>query len=313
MTNLTREVTPALVPQEVSTTTTTPSPATTRPTTSTTTTRPTTSTTTTPPLPPNTTLPPTTTTTLPTSSSGAVQDQSLVDASGRTQSNLTFDPWAVPVNYVPPARTLADGSTYTGNNRVNAKGEFDYVFNPTTGKTVAQTTYNSQTDTSEILYNMDYPERKKIFTKLYEHNLYSGEKPSAAFNDPNREGQVVTRVSNIANRLGVTWDVAYNWVLINLPFTGSGRSVKVSSATDIGESATTQSQDILGVGVNKKRKAQIVAGVQAGERGAAGRGEDMASVSSAVRQNIRQASPQQAKAFSFAKYAQMLQQMMAQQ
>ena len=306
MTNLTREVTPALVPQEVSTTTTTPSPATTRPTTSTTTTPP-------PPPATTTTLPPTTPTTLPTSSSGAVQDPSLVAASGRTPVDLTFDPWAVPVGYVPPARTLADGSTYTGNNRVNAEGKFDYRLDPTTGQAVAQTTYNSQTDTSEILYNMDYPERKKIFTKLYEHNLYSGEKPSAAFNDPNREGQVVTRVSNIANRLGVTWDVAYNWVLINLPFTGSGKSVKVSSATDIGESATAQSQDILGVGVNKKRTSQIVAGVQAAERGAAGRGEDMASVSSAVRQNIRQASPQQAKAFSFAKYAQMLQQMMAQQ
>ena len=306
MTNLTKEVTPALVPQEVSTTTTTPSPATTRPTTSTTTTPP-------PPPTTTTTLPPTTTTTLPTSSSGAVQDPSLVDASGRTQVDLTFDPWAVPAGYVPPARTLADGSTYTGNNRVNAEGKFDYRLDPKTGQAVAQTTYNSQTDTSEILYNMDYPERKKIFTKLYEHNLYSGEKPSAAFNDPNREGQVVTRVSNIANRLGVTWDVAYNWVLINLPFTGSGKSVKVSSATDIGESVTAQSQDILGVGANKKRTSQIVAGVQAAERGAAGRGEDMASVSSAVRQNIRQASPQQAKAFSFAKYAQMLQQMMAQQ
>jgi len=306
MTNLTREVTPALVPQEASTTTTTPSP---------TTTRPTTSTTTTPPPPPTTTttLPPTTTTTLPTSSSGAVQDPSLVGASNRTNVDLTFDPWGVPAGYVPPARTLADGSTYTGNNRVNAEGKFDYRLDPTTGQVTAQTTYNSQTDTSEILFNMDFNERKEKFTKLFQHNLYSGEKPSAAFNDPNREGQVVTRVSNIANRLGVTWDVAYNWVLINLPFTGSGKSVKVSSAADIGEAATAQSQDILGVGVNKKRKSQIVAGVQAAERGAAGRGEDMASVSSAVRQNIRQASPQQAKAFSFAKYAQMLQQMMAQQ
>ena len=306
MTNLTKEVAPALVPQDVSTTTTTPSPTTTRPTTSTTTTPPT-------PPPTTTTLPPTTTTTLPTSTSGATIDPSLVDAQNQTNVDFTFDPWAVPAGYIPPARILADGSTYTGTNRVTADGKFDYKLDPTTGNLVAQTTYNSQTDTSEILYNMDYNERKKIFTQLYQYNLYSGEKPSAAFNDPNREGQVVTRVSNIANRLGVTWDVAYKWVLANLPFTGSGKGIKVSSATDISESVTAQSQDILGVGANKKRTSQIVTNVQAAERAAAGKGESPASVSSSVRQNIMQASPEQAKAFSFAKYAQMLQQMMAQQ
>lgn len=302
MTNLTKEVAPALVPEEVSTTTTIPS-------------RPTTTTTTTPPPAPTTTttMPPATTTTLPPSASGATIDPSLVAAANATQVDTTFDPWAVPAGYVPPPRKLADGSTYSGNNRVNADGEFDYRLDPASGQLVAQTVYNSQTDVSEILFNMDFEERKKKFKNLYEHGVFLGEKPSPLFNDPNREGQVVTRVANVANRLGVTWDVAYTWVLANVPFSGSGTAVRVSSATDIGESVTTQSQDILGVGANKKRTSQIVAGVQAAERGAAGRGEDMASVSSAVRQNIRQASPEQAKAFSFAKYAQTLQQMMAQQ
>lgn len=277
-----------------------------------------TTTTTAPPVPttapaaPTTTAPrapTTTTTTLPSTEDFAKEGVKPV----LENEPAARDPYASPVGYMPPSRPLQDGTMYSGDNRVNATGQFEYKINALTGKAEAQKGYLPSTDFQDALFGMDQTKRKEFFTDLYKHGMYLGEKPSPAFNDPFKEGQVLIRVMSISNKLGVTWDVGKQWVMENTPLVSSGTQFKVSSALDIGEIANRQSQDILGVGATAKQKKRITGVVQAGERSASGRGEQPSSPTSAVRQNIREASPDQAKAFSFAKYAQLLQRMMAQQ
>lgn len=279
----------------------------------------TTTTTTAPPVP--TTTPPAPTTTVPrapTTTTTTIPSLEQVSEEGvgtvlGNDPNAARDPYASPVGYMPPSRPLQDGTMYSGDNRVNATGQFEYKINPLTGKAEAQKGYLPSTDFQDALFGMEQTKRKEFFTDLYKHGMYLGEKPSPGFDDPFKEGQVVIRLMSISNKLGVTWDVGKEWVMENTPLVSSGTQFKVSSALDIGEIANRQSQDILGVGATAKQKKRITGVVQAGERSASSRGEQPSSPTSAVRQNIREASPDQAKAFSFAKYAQLLQRMMAQQ
>jgi hypothetical protein len=171
--------------------------------------------------------------------------------------------------------------------------------------------YDIDGEARDIFWNLKPEKRKEILTTLQKHGLYFGSKPSPGFNIPEVDLEPLKRLMLIGNSLGGDIDVALEWVKMT-PATGSGPAPSYSAREDRRETLRSTLQEKTGMvgergGFIERSSEQIAQQERA--RGGSRGGEQASSLGSAAGGMVEGEFADETKAYNFAKYARILNQM----
>lgn len=255
--------------------------------------------------------------------------QQLVTAlsgSGTTQSyvgSITADQdYILPEGYKPDPTLFAGFENFDpklqqkliGNigagKRYKLDGTVDRVL--VNGELVDAGLYNIDEEALEVFWGLNTEKRKEVFSTLEKHGLYFGSKPSPAFNVPKVDLEPLKTLMLIGNSLGGDIDVALQWVKQNTPPTGSGPAPSYSAREDRREALEETLQKKTGMVGDRQpfieRSSEQIAQQERARGGSRG-GEQASSLGSAAGGMVENEFADETKAYNFAKYARILNQM----
>jgi hypothetical protein len=195
--------------------------------------------------------------------------------------------------------------------RYKLDGTVDKVLMPG-GELVDAGLYNIDQEALEVFWSLNTEKRKEVFSTLEKHGLYFGSKPSPSFNVPKVDLEPLKTLMLIGNSLGGDIDVALQWVKQNTPPTGSGPAPVYSAREDRREALEETLQKKTGMVGDRqqfiKGSSEQIAKQERARSGSRG-GEQTASLGSAAGAMVEGEFADETKAYNFAKYARILNQM----
>ena len=212
-------------------------------------------------------------------------------------------------NFSPELQKKLLGNIGAGK-RYKLDGSVDRVLGPN-GQLVDAGLYDINAEAKELFWSLNANRRKEILTTLEKHGLYFGSKPSPTFNMPEVDLEPLKRLMLVGNSLGGEIDVALEWVKMT-PATGSGPAPSYSAREDRRETLRSTLQEKTGMvgergGFIEKSSEQIAQQERA--RGGSRGGEQASSLGSAAGGMVEGEFADETKAYNFAKYARILNQM----
>ena len=253
---------------------------------------------------------------LVTALSGSGTTQSYVGSTGVDED------YVLPEGYKPDPTLFAGFENFDpklqqkllGNigagKRYKLDGTIDKVL--VNGQLVDAGLYNIEQEALEIFWGLNADKRKEILSTLDKHNLYFGSKPSPGFNVPKIDLEPLKTLMLIGNSLGGDIDVALEWVKQNTPATGSGPAPSYSAREDRREALQETLQQKTGMVGDRKafieRSSEQIAQQERARGGSRG-GEQASSLGSAAGGMVESEFADETKAYNFAKYARILNQM----
>jgi hypothetical protein len=212
-------------------------------------------------------------------------------------------------NFSPELQKKLLGNIGAGK-RYKLDGSVDRVLGPN-GQLVDAGLYDINAEAKELFWSLKSDKRKEILTTLQKHGLYFGSKPSPGFNMPEVDLEPFKRLMLVGNSLGGDIDVALEWVKMTPP-TGSGPAPSYSAREDRRETLRSTLQEKTGMvgergGFIERSSEQIAQQERA--RGGSRGGEQASSLGSAAGGMVEGEFADETKAYNFAKYARILNQM----
>lgn len=184
----------------------------------------------------------------------------------------------------PRVGKTTTGYLYAGQNLVNEKGS------------IVRSPYDFVRESYTELAQLDKTERDALLKEMYERGLYDrGVKPSVS-GFGQQDLQVMSDILKTSNQYGYEWKTSLNFLRQENPVSkGSGR--RVSKPIDLVGDLQREALGTLGRALTKQELNALVSQIQRGE--AAG----TASTSTLVEMAPRQANPDEAQAYGFARVA----------
>jgi hypothetical protein len=212
-------------------------------------------------------------------------------------------------NFNPALQQKLVGNIGAGK-RYKLDGTVDKVL--VNGELVDAGLYNIEQEALEVFWELNTVERKKVFSTLEKHGLYFGSKPSPSFNVPKVDLEPLKTLMLIANSLGGDINVALEYVKQTTPATGSGPAPVYSAREDRREALRSTLQEKTGMVGDRqqfiKGSSEQIAKQERARSGSRG-GEQTASLGSAAGAMVEGEFADETKAYNFAKYARILNQM----
>jgi hypothetical protein len=250
----------------------------------------------------------------------------VLSGAGKQQGFVT-DSGTVDQDFILPEDYKADPSLFAGFENFSPELQKKLLGNIGAGKrykldgTIDKTIVNDQivdaglydidAEARDIFWNLKPDKRKDILTTLQKHGLYFGSKPSPGFNIPEVDLEPLKRLMLIGNSLGGDIDVALEWVKMTPP-TGSGPAPSYSAREDRRETLRSTLQEKTGMvgerGGFIERSSEEIAQQERARGGSRG-GEQASSLGSAAGGMVEGEFADETKAYNFAKYARILNQM----
>jgi hypothetical protein len=213
-------------------------------------------------------------------------------------------------NFDPKLQEKLLGNIGAGK-RYKLDGTVDKVLMPG-GELVDAGLYNIGEEALEVFWGLQASKRKEILSTLQKHGLYFGSKPSPGFNVPKVDLEPLKTLMLIGNSLGGDIDVALEWVKQNTPATGSGPAPSYSAREDRRETLEATLQEKTGMVGDRQqfieRSSEQIAQQERARGGSRG-GEQASSLGSAAGGMVESEFADETKAYKFAKYARILNQM----
>jgi hypothetical protein len=257
------------------------------------------------------------------------QRQQLVTAlSGSTTQQSFVGSVAADEDYILPEGYKPDPTLFAGFENFNPALQQKLLANIGAGKrykldgTVEKVLvnnelvdaglYNIEQEALEVFWGLNTAQRKEIFSTLEKHGLYFGSKPSPSFNVPKVDLEPLKTLMLIANSLGGDINVALEYVKQTTPATGSGPAPVYSAREDRREALRSTLQEKTGMVGDRqqfiKGSSEQIAKQERARSGSRG-GEQTASLGSAAGAMVEGEFADETKAYNFAKYARILNQM----
>ena len=212
-------------------------------------------------------------------------------------------------NFDPKLQEKLLGNIGAGK-RYKLDGTVDRVL--VNGELVDAGLYNIDQEALEVFWGLNTDKRKEVFSTLEKHGLYFGSKPSPSFNVPKVDLEPLKTLMLIGNSLGGDIDVALQWVKQNTPPTGSGPAPSYSAREDRREALEETLQKKTGMVGDRQpfieRSSEQIAQQERARGGSRG-GEQASSLGSAAGGMVEGGFADETKAYNFAKYARILNQM----
>lgn len=253
---------------------------------------------------------------LVTALSGSTTTQSYVGSTGVDED------YVLPEGYKPDPTLFAGFENFDpklqqkllGNigagKRYKLDGTVDKVL--VNGQLVDAGLYNIEEEALEIFWGLNADKRKEVLSTLQKHGLYFGSKPSPGFNVPKVDLEPLKTLMLIGNSLGGDIDVALEYVKQTTPATGSGPAPSYSAREDRREALQETLQQKTGMVGDRKafieRSSEQIAQQERARGGSRG-GEQASSLGSAAGSMVESEFADETKAYNFAKYARILNQM----
>lgn len=253
---------------------------------------------------------------LVTALSGSTTTQSYVGSTGVDED------YVLPEGYKPDPTLFAGFENFDpklqqkllGNigagKRYRLDGTVDKVL--VNGQLVDAGLYNIEEEALEIFWGLNADKRKEILSTLQKHGLYFGSKPSPGFNVPKVDLEPLKTLMLIGNSLGGDIDVALEYVKQTTPATGSGPAPSYSAREDRREALQETLQQKTGMVGDRQpfieRSSEQIAQQERARGGSRG-GEQASSLGSAAGSMVESEFADETKAYNFAKYARILNQM----
>lgn len=254
---------------------------------------------------------------LATALSGSGQKENFVDSIGEDQYYI------LPEGYKPDETLFAGFENFNpelqqklisnigAGKRYKLDGTVDKVLMPG-GELVDAGLYNIDQEALEIFWGMNANKRKEVLSTLHKHGLYFGSKPSPGFNVPKIDLEPIKIAMLIGNSLGGDIDVALEYVKQTTPATGGGPAPSYSAQEDRREALQETLQQKTGMVGDRKafieRSSEQIAQQERARSGSRG-GEQASSLRSAAGGMVEDEFADETKAYNFAKYARILNQM----
>ena len=253
---------------------------------------------------------------LVTALSGSTTTQSYVGSTGVDED------YVLPEGYKPDPTLFAGFENFDpklqqkllGNigagKRYKLDGTVDKVL--VNGQLVDAGLYNIEEEALEIFWGLNADKRKEVLSTLQKHGLYFGSKPSPGFNVPKVDLEPLKTLMLIGNSLGGDIDVALEYVKQTTPATGSGPAPSYSAREDRREALQETLQQKTGMVGDRQpfieRSSEQIAQQERARGGSRG-GEQASSLGSAAGSMVESEFADETKAYNFAKYARILNQM----
>lgn len=253
---------------------------------------------------------------LVTALSGSTTTQSYVGSTGVDKD------YVLPEGYKPDPTLFAGFENFDpklqqkllGNigagKRYKLDGTVDKVL--VNGQLVDAGLYNIEEEALEIFWGLNADKRKEVLSTLQKHGLYFGSKPSPGFNVPKVDLEPLKTLMLIGNSLGGDIDVALEYVKQTTPATGSGPAPSYSAREDRREALQETLKQKTGMVGDRQpfieRSSEQIAQQERARGGSRG-GEQASSLGSAAGSMVESEFADETKAYNFAKYARILNQM----
>jgi hypothetical protein len=253
---------------------------------------------------------------LATALSGSTTQQSFVG------SVAADEDYILPEGYKPDPTLFAGFENFNpalqqkllanigAGKRYKLDGTVDKVL--VNGELVDAGLYNIEQEALEVFWELNTVERKNLFSTLEKHGLYFGSKPSPSFNVPKVDLEPLKTLMLIANSLGGDINVALEYVKQTTPATGSGPAPSYSAREDRREALRSTLQEKTGMVGDRRQfiegSSEQIAQQERARSGSRG-GEQASSLGSAAGAMVESEFADETKAYKFAKYARILNQM----
>jgi hypothetical protein len=134
--------------------------------------------------------------------------------------------------------------------------------------------------------------RRELLDTLYQKGFYSSGKPSTnGFSGADQNA--VANLLEYANGMGRTWNVALLEVSSFENERSLSGSVRVSATEDVREYANRDALELLGRTLTRAEFRQVLQQIHAGERAAAGSGQQVASLAALSTQAVQSVAPRE--------------------
>jgi hypothetical protein len=246
---------------------------------------------------------------------GFVDSDTTVDKNFVLPEDFKEDPTIFPgfKNFSPELQQQITKNVGTGK-RYNLDGSTDKVL--VGGQLVDAGKYDIAAEALDVFWSLGTQKRKEVFSTLAKHGMYFGSKPSPNYNIPSKDLEPLKILMLAANELGGNIDVALEYIKQTVPPVGLGGAAAVySSREDRAETLESKLQSETGMVGDRQgfvdAASERIAQAERARGGSKG-GEQAASLSSAASQQVEQKFSAETKAYSFAKYARLLNQIAGQ-
>lgn len=212
-------------------------------------------------------------------------------------------------NFDPKLQEKLLGGIGTGK-RYKLDGTVDKVL--VNNQLVDAGLYNINEEALEVFWELNLNERKELLSTLEKHGLYFGRKPSPTFSIPEIDLEPLKMLMLTANALGGDINVGLEWIKQTVPATGSGPAPSYSAREDRIETLESTLQQKTGMVGDRQRfieRSSEQIAQQERERSGSRGGEQASSLRSAAGGMVEDEFADETKAYNFAKYARILNQM----
>jgi hypothetical protein len=216
---------------------------------------------------------------------------------GGTDVQYQFGPDAAKFVRESDLRPLDNVRFPSSQGQLQAMRRFEYKGNLLVDEKnqLARPQYDVRSEPLGLLRSLgSNASRLSILNTLYQKGFYSSGKPSSN----GMSGQDQNAMANLleyANAMGRTYNVALLEVqsFENERGLGGAASVRVTAKEDVREYANKDALELLGRTLTRQEFRQVLQQVYAQERGAAGRGEQQATLGTLTSQAIQQVAPRE--------------------
>ena len=185
----------------------------------------------------------------------------------------------------PRVGRTTTGYLYAGQNLVDEKGR------------IVRAPYDIVRETYTELTQLDSTERAALLKEMYDRGLYEkGVKPSNS-GLGQQDLRVMSDILKSSNQYGYNWRTSLNFIRQDNPVSTSGSGRRVSQKLDLAKDLQREALGTLGRALTKAELNALVLQVQRGESAGT------ASTSTLVEMAPRQANPDEAQAYGFARVA----------
>lgn len=215
---------------------------------------------------------------------------------GATNVEFEFQPDAAKFVREADLRPLENVRFPTNQGQLQAVRRYEYKGDLLVDEKnqVARPQYDVRSEPLGLLRAMGTnASRRAILDTLYQKGFYTSGKPSAN-GMSNQDQNAMANLLEYANAMGRTYNVAMLEVASFENERGlGGAPIRVTAKEDVREYANRDALELLGRTLTRAEFRQVLQQVYAQERGAAGRGEQQATLGTLTSQAIQQVAPRE--------------------
>jgi len=217
---------------------------------------------------------------------------------GVTDVEYEFDPRVAPfINPKTDLNPLEQVRFPAQQGQLSAMQRFEYKGSLLVDEKnrLARPQYDVRSEPLGLLRQITEPaDRRTILSTLYQKGFYTSGKPSInGFSAADQNA--MANLLEYANSMGRTYNVALLEVatLENERGLGGAASVRVTAKEDVREYANRDALELLGRTLSRQEFRSVLQQVYAQERGAAGRGEQQATLGTLTSQAVQRVAPRE--------------------